>query len=90
MLITLFAAALSFQVSQPAQPEPAVSDAPATAASAEEDKRTVCRRERNVGSNFPVRTCRTVREWREMRDAAEELGRRSEGQGSVRPLEGGM
>lgn len=90
MFVTLFAAAtLSFQVSQAAEPTP--TPAPAareSAAPAEDENRTVCRRERNVGSNFPVRVCRTEREWREMRDSAEELARRNEGRGAPQQLDG--
>ena len=37
------------------------------------DDEVVCRTDREVGSNFTRRTCKTIAEWREEREANKEL-----------------
>jgi hypothetical protein len=45
---------------------PAIPASPA-ASVLDDDTRIVCRSERHTGSRFPIRTCRTKKEWREWR-----------------------
>lgn len=87
----LFAAASALPASAdpaaappPAQNDDAADDGQAPAvAPTDQSNRIVCRRERPVGSNRPVKTCKTAAEWKAEREDAARAVRG--GRGGVRP-----
>ena len=52
---------------QPAAQAQPQATPPSRSARNNDPERVVCRREHTIGSNRPVRTCRTAREWEEIR-----------------------
>lgn len=87
----LFSAAPAVFAAEPATTPPTATEAPSDdgkseASSDEEASRIVCRRERPVGSNRPVKTCRTAAEWKAEREEAARATRG--GRGGVRPSGG--